>query len=73
MCTVLLPPGVKPITVNKYIIIYRAGGGRGVFGISSHCDYYISRAKRNLVDYRWNNDGELETDVTHQLMTQDTD
>ena len=30
MCTVLLPPGVKPITVNKYIIIYRGGGGGGL-------------------------------------------
>jgi len=23
MCTVLLPPGVNPIAVNKYIISYR--------------------------------------------------
>jgi hypothetical protein len=27
MCTVLLPPGVKPIAVNKYIMLYHKHSG----------------------------------------------
>jgi len=53
MCTVLLPPGVNPIAVNKYIIMYhrkvkngsvkncfyvRVGGGVDLIGLAWDVD-----------------------------------
>jgi hypothetical protein len=41
MCTVLLPPGVNPIAVNKYIITYRIS-----YHITSyHISYIISKTQ----------------------------
>jgi len=41
MCTVLLPKGVNPIAVNKYIVSYRIITYRIVYHISSYLILYL--------------------------------
>jgi len=48
MCTVLLPPGVNPIAVNKYINQITKPHVRGIFNL------FGSPGRKNLMTSRYN-------------------
>ena len=58
MCTVLLPPGVNPIAVNKYIISYHSPLlGLGLLLIhEDFCGFLITHNTPQSVGLLWTSD-----------------
>ena len=62
MCTVLLSPGVSPVTVNKYIILY-------IIPIPKHASYQISRIRQAAkIVYFLELQHEMQYQMTRELL-----